>query len=177
MTGMLELRELGIDPGTIEQIELHLPDMHAGILPFAHPRDRSEALFSLPFCAAMALLTGNLTSADIAAGAWRRDDVRALIDRTVVKPFKVARPELNYDPEQPDRVVLGCRDGCHSVDIAYPLGSPQRPISAAQLRKKFQLNAGLDEAACEQLWERLMGWQQAEDIHRLFVASPAALPG
>ena len=149
--------------------------MHAGILPFAHPRDRSEALFSLPFCAAMALLTGNLTITDIAADAWQRDDVRALIDKTVVKPFKVARPELNYDPEQPDRVVLNCRDDRHNADIAYPLGSPQRPISPAQLRQKFQLNAGLDEAACEHVWKQLYGWQRAADIHRLFVASPAAL--
>jgi len=175
MTGMLELRERGIDPATIEQVELHLPDMHAGILPFAQPRNHSEAMFSLPFCAAMAFSTGNLTITDIAAAAWQRDDVRSLIDKTVVKPFKVARPELNYDPEQPDRVVLNCRDGRHSADIAYPLGSPQRPISPAQLRQKFKLNAGLDEADCEQVWERLIGWQQAEDIHRLFVASPAAL--
>jgi 2-methylcitrate dehydratase PrpD len=171
MTAMLELRERGIDPGTIEQIELHLPDMHAGILPFAQPRDRSEALFSLPFCAAMALLTGNLTITDIAAEAWHREDVRALIDRTVVRPFKVARPELNYDPEQPDRVVLIGRDSRHDAAIAYPLGSPQRPISQAQLQQKFRLNAGLDEAACEPLWKRLHGWQQAEDIHRLFSAS------
>ena len=123
----------------------------------------------------MALLTGNLTNADIAAGAWQRDDVRSLIDKTVVRPFKVARPELNYDPEQPDRVVLSCRGGQHSCDIAYPLGSPQRPLSATQLRQKFQLNAGLDDAACAQVWERLIGWQQADDIHRLFVASPATL--
>ena len=175
MTGMLELRERGIDLASIEQIELHLPDMHAGILPFARPHNHSEAMFSLPFCAAMAFLTGNLTITDIAAAAWQRDDVRSLIDKTVVKPFKVARPELNYDPEQPDRIVLNCRDGRHSVDIAYPLGSPQRPISPAQLRQKFQLNAGLGEAACEQVWNQLHGWQQAEDIHRLFVASPAAL--
>ena len=171
MTGMLELRERGIDLASIEQIELHLPDMHAGILPFAQPHDHSEAMFSLPFCAAMALLTGNLSIADIAAASWQRDDVRSLIDKTVVKSFKAARPELNYDPEQPDRVTINCRDGRHSADIAYPLGSPQRPISSAQLQQKFRLNAGLDEAVCEQVWKRLHGWQQAADIHRLFSAS------
>jgi len=174
MTAMLELRERGIDPATIERIELQLPDMHAGILPFAQPGDRAEALFSLPFCAAMALLTGNLTITDIASGAWRRDDVRQLIGKTVVRPFKVARPGLNYDPEQPDRVVLDCRDGRHVAVAAYPLGAPQRPLAQAQLRQKFRLNAGLDEAACARVWKRLRGWQRAADIHRLFSASPGA---
>jgi 2-methylcitrate dehydratase PrpD len=172
MTGMLELRARGIDTNGIERIELHMPGMHAGILPFTQPRNQSEALFSLPYCTAMALLTGNLTISDIAGQSWQRDDVRRLIAKTSVSPFRTERPELNYDPRQPDRIVIDCVDARHSVDIPYPLGSPQRRMSQRQLMDKFRLNAGLGEKATELAWQRLGGWQQAVDIHTLFTPRP-----
>ena len=168
MTGMLDFHMQGIEADSIRQIELHLPGMHAAILPFAQPRDHSEALFSLPFCAAMVLLTGNLTIADIEARCWQRDEVKRLIAKTRIRAFMANRPELNYDPDQPDRVVIDCNDGRHSVDIPYPLGAPQRPISQAGLLQKFQQNSGLDKAAAEAAWSHLGAWQTAADIHRLF---------
>jgi hypothetical protein len=91
-----------------------------------------------------------------------------------VRGFKPERPELNYDPLQPDRIVIDCVDGQRSVEIPYPLGSPQRPISPQQLQQKFQLNARLDEAKIERVWQRLQDWPNCEDIHRLFTASPGA---
>jgi 2-methylcitrate dehydratase PrpD len=139
MTGMLELHASGIDTTSIEAIELQLPAMHAGILPSKQPRNQSEALFSLPYCAAMALVTGNLTITDIASQSWQRADIKKLIAKISVRSFTADRPELNYDPQQPDRIVIEYADGRQCVDIAYPLGSPQRPLSAQQLRQKFQL--------------------------------------
>jgi 2-methylcitrate dehydratase PrpD len=168
MTGMLELHERGIDIDSIDRIELHLPELHAGILPFTQPRNPSEALFSLPYCAAMALLTGNLTITDIAEQSWQRDDVKHLVASTSLRAFEAERPELNFDPQQPDRIVIDCANESHSVDIPYPLGSPQYPLSNDQLMQKFQLNAGLDDAAVKRTWERLGNWQQASNLHDLF---------
>jgi 2-methylcitrate dehydratase PrpD len=168
MTGMLELRERGIDTDSIDRIELHLPELHAGILPFTQPRNPGEALFSLPYCAAIALLTGNLTITDIAEQSWQRDDVKHLVARTSLRAFEAERPELNFDPQQPDRIVIDCANESHSVDIPYPLGSPQYPLSNDQLMQKFQLNAGLDDAAVKRAWERLGNWQQAANLHDLF---------
>jgi 2-methylcitrate dehydratase PrpD len=168
MTGMLDLRARGIDTDKIERIELHLPDLHAGILPFKQPQNHSEAMFSLPYCAAMALLSGNLTITDIAEQSWRRDDVARLVARTSLSAFKAERPELNYDPQQPDRIVIDCTDSSHCIEIPYPLGSPQRPLSTDQLMQKFQLNAGLDDTAVTRTWERLGNWQQASNLHDLF---------
>ena len=172
MTGMLELRSRGIDLSSIERIELHLPDMHAGILPFTQPRDRSEALFSLPFCAAMILLNGDFNIDDIRDQSWNRDEVRELIGRTSIHPFKAERPELNYDPLQPDRIVVHCTEDSHRIEIPYPLGSPQLPVSRQQLQRKFQLNAGLDESSAARQWQRLAGWIEADDIHELFTPRP-----
>ena len=88
--------------------------------------------------------------------------------------FKPARPELNYDPQQPDRIFVDCTDGRRKLDIPYPLGSPQEPISQQQLEQKFSLNTGLDEAKSTALWQRLKGWQESANIHHLFTAFPDA---
>ncbi|MDH3535826.1 MAG: MmgE/PrpD family protein, partial [Gammaproteobacteria bacterium] len=144
MTGMLELRSRGIDPAAIDKLELHLPDMHAGILPFRQPKNRGEALFSLPYCAAAVLLRGNLTIADLDNRGWQDEDIRQMIDKTTVTCLRPKRPERNYDPEQPDRVVATINGATHAVDIPYPLGSPQKPMSEAQHMRKFQLNTGLE---------------------------------
>ena len=174
MTGMLELRASGLDIDSIEAIALQLPDMHAGILPFKQPQNQSEALFSLPYCAAMVLVTGNLTITDIENLSWQREDIKRLIEKISVRGFKPERPELNYDPLQPDRIAVECTGGHRSVEIPYPLGSPQRPISQQQLQHKFQLNARLDEVKIEQVWQRLQNWPSCADIHRLFTALPMA---
>jgi len=88
MTGMLELRARGIDPASIDHIELRLPDMHAGTLPFAQPSSQSEALFSLPYCAAMILLNGDLTITDLDNESWQREEVRQIIAKTSVSGFQ-----------------------------------------------------------------------------------------
>ena len=177
MTGMLELRTCGIDPASIDHLELHLPDMHAGILPFQQPANQSEALFSLPYCAAMALLTGDLTITDIETRSWQREEVKQMITKTSLKGFKPSRPELNFDPEQPDRIVVESGGGNHLVEIPYPLGSPQKPMTEAQHFHKFQLNARLGDTAAQQLWNDLRDWPQADDIHALLTPLPATSSG
>lgn len=167
MSGMLELRSRNIDIAQIEQIELHLPEMHAGILPFRQPRNRSEALFSLPFCAAMALIYGGLTIQDIADEAWNREAIRQMITRFSMHPFRSTRPELNYDPQQPDRILPRSGTTIDPVVIAYPLGSPQRPMSPQQLFTKFRFNSAVTEEHAKHLWQTLLGWQDSDDIHKL----------
>lgn len=175
MTGMLELRADGIDPAEIDHIELQLPDMHAGILPFGIPANQSEALFSLPYCAAMVLLRGDLTIDDLAAESWQRDDVRQLILKTTVTGFKPRRPELNYDPDQPDRIVVKAGGETRAVEIPYPLGAPQRPLTEAAHFSKFRLNAGLEATQAGQTWSLLKSWPDAENIHELFTALPSKI--
>jgi len=176
MTGMLELRSRGIDPASIDHLEFYLPDMHAGILPFRQPANQSEALFSLPYCAAMVLLTGDLTITDIETGSRQRDDVKQMIAKTSVKGFKPKRPELNFDPEQPDRIVIESSGGSQLVEIPYPLGSPQQPMSETRHLNKFQLNSGLGDTDARNLWNQLRAWPRADNIHALLAPLPVT-PG
>lgn len=170
MSGMLKLRSLPIDLARIEHIELHLPEMHAGILPFMQPRNRSEALFSLPFCASMALLYGTLTIQDIEEEAWQRDVVRQLIAKISLHPFRAARPELNYDPRQPDRIVVASSAIIEPVEIAYPIGSPQAPMSQQQHFSKFCFNSEFSEDRARPIWQALLDWQDCDNIHELLPA-------
>ncbi|MEM8645651.1 MAG: MmgE/PrpD family protein [Pseudomonadota bacterium] len=142
MTAALELAPHLMDLGEVERVDLHLPDFHAKILPFKQPQSRAEALFSAPFVASMGLATQRLRLTDLEEDAWRRPEVQHLISQTEVHPFAPTRPHLNYDPEEPDRMVLTLR-GQEQLEArcSFPLGAPQNPMSAAQIEGKFRDNA------------------------------------
>lgn len=142
MTAALELSDRLPDLAQIAQIDLHMPDFHAAILPFAQPTRREEALFSAPFVVAMGLTFQRLGLDDISAQIWQDTDINYLIARTQVRPFKPTRPEMNYDPNEPDRLRITLRSGEVMEQVcAYPLGAPQNPMSAQALRDKFATNA------------------------------------
>lgn len=167
LTAILGLRASGVEGRTIVGIECHLPDMHAGILPFKHPRNRSEALFSLPYCLATVLLNGELTIADLEVASWQQAEVKTLIDKISIHPFKPIRPELNYDPEQPDRIVVRGKNLERTIEVAYPLGAPQNPMDEAQLAAKFTRNATAAGVDGSTLVSRLRDWPESDNIHPL----------
>lgn len=139
--GALELRaRLGI--GCAEdaaRATLSLPDFHLAILPFGVPRDPAEALFSAPWCAAVALATGGCTSADFTQAGLARDDILALAGRIAAEPRSPLRPEINVDPEDPDRIAVERRDGRRAgTGVARWSGAPGRGLSETQLRGKFR---------------------------------------
>lgn len=155
----------------IARVDLHLPDFHAAILPFAQPADRNEALFSLPFVAAMGLLRGGLTLADLNAQVWTDPAVAALIDKVRVHPFKPVRPDQNYCEDDPDRMIVTFLDGTTIERTCdYPLGAPQSPMSEAQLLAKFDANTGsaTESQAGKAVWAaRLRNWPQEQSIRTL----------
>ncbi len=161
----------GFAPDDIAAIDIHLPDFHAAILPFMMPKDQREARFSLPFCAALALTRGAVTMQDFADEAWTHPDMIWLIERTTVRPFKPENPLMNYDPAEPDRLVITRLDGTIIEEtIAYPLGAPQRPMSHKRIVEKFVQNAGTratDTEAAEKL-ERLARWIEAPSLTSVF---------
>ena len=155
----------GIDTSQIEAITIELPDFHAAILPFRQPANRREALFSLPFCAAMGLLHGDLTLNDLDRERWNDTDVRALIACSEVVPFVPSRPQLNYDPEEPDRLSIRLRSGeIRLAEERFPRGAPQNPLSLDEVMDKFIANASrFREPAADDL-EMLKNWTELDDL-------------
>lgn len=177
MTCAMQLRDR-VGAGQIARIDLYLPDFHAAVLPFGQPSSRAEALFSLPFVAAMGLGPGRLTLADLEACAWDRPEIAALIERTRVHPFAPARPDLNYAEEDPDRMVLSLADGkTVEASCTFPLGAPQAPMTDDQLRAKFEANcasAFAGPAAGMLSADRLRNWLDEPSIARL-LADPGGM--
>ncbi len=162
----LQLAEYIEHSNEIECIEIHLPDFHAAILPFKQPKDRREALFSLPFVAAMGLLHKNLTIEDLDRESWTHPQVAKLIACCRVHPFKPSRPELNYDPREPDRMEVSLtNDRVVSSECAYPLGAPQNPMSSEQVFEKFCRNAGSELTKYR---TRLQNWQYENSVTGFF---------
>lgn len=170
MTCALATRD-HVEPGKIARVDLHLPDFHAAILPFGQPGDRNEALFSLPFVAAMGLLRGGLTLADLSAKVWTDPAVASLVEKVRVHPFKPARPDQNYSEEDADRMIVTFLDGTTiERTCAYPLGAPQSPMNEAQLLAKFEANTGpaTEAQAGKAVWAaRLRNWPQEQSIRTL----------
>ena len=169
MTAALGLSERSGDLSEIVRIDLHLPDFHAAVLPFTQPERREEALFSAPFVAAMGLRYRRLGLDDIKRRLWRDPEVMALIAKTHVHAFAPARPCLNYDPEEPDRMVLTLKSGeILETACAYPIGAPQNPMIASDLRSKFAANA--PEFAAAHM-DAVFNWQRSAKVTTVFYPS------
>ena len=163
-----ELRARGLDRDRIGSIRVELPDFHAAILPFAQPSNRREALFSLPFCAAIGLSRGDLQLDDLDREAWCDAGIRRLIEITRVEPFAPARPQLNYDPEEPDRLTLEL-DGGESLTacVAYPRGAPQNRLGLDDIFAKFHRNAGRRHRPEPAAVAALAEWPACDDLNPL----------
>ncbi|MYD75163.1 MAG: MmgE/PrpD family protein [Gammaproteobacteria bacterium] len=167
--GAIALRNAGIDSGNVVNISIQLPDFHSEILPFTQPQDRREALFSLPYCAAMGLSRGGLGLDDLDSETWQDREVARLISLTTVHPFAPRRPDLNYDPEQPDIVEVETADGCrYAESVAYPCGSSENPLSESGLLEKFRRNAARSRPLDDKKVEALVNWTDCENILDVF---------
>ncbi|MEX0350081.1 MAG: MmgE/PrpD family protein [Paracoccaceae bacterium] len=161
MTCAVRLRDR-IPLDQVARIDLHLPNFHAAVLPFEQPSNRPEALFSLPFVAAMGLYYGDLTLADLENRRWAVPQVADLIGKICIHPFDPTQPDLNYSEEDPDRMVITMRDGTtREAACAYPLGAPQAPMRSGQLWAKFIANAG---PVSDARLAKLQSWPDQPDI-------------
>ncbi|MEM0943530.1 MAG: MmgE/PrpD family protein, partial [Pseudomonadota bacterium] len=161
-------------PAEIARVQIQIPAAHAAIAHYHQPASLPEALFSLPFAAAMGLTTGGLRLTDLAAERWAAPELRALIALTEVHPFQAARPDQTYDAAEPDRVAVSLRDGRHlEAAVALPPGMPETPLSPEAVASKFRANAGLGEA--DPLTD-LMAWTEAEDAPGLLARISSGAP-
>jgi len=92
MTAVLGLAPQLRSAHAIAAIEIDIPDFDAAVLPFMAPETRAEALFSLPFAAAMGLCRGGLPLADLESAPWSQAEIRRLMALTHVRPFAPRRP-------------------------------------------------------------------------------------
>ncbi len=134
------------DFGDIERVRLALPEtafrMHGG---FSKYRAKFEALLSAHYVAAVYLRDRTLTLDRFEPDCY---------DDPALRRFAAERVEVVHAPDLKGGAIAEVETvggGRHSARCEYPLGSPENPLSPAQVREKFRTYAGaaLGEAEVE----------------------------
>jgi 2-methylcitrate dehydratase PrpD len=138
MDGLLDLvREQNIKPDGIDEIRFGTSSYVLAALRYDEPQNALEAKFSIPFCLAILALERAGGVAQFQDEVVRRDDVRETMGR--VKKYLDDEIEAKGYGLIRSRIDLRLRDG-RSFTI-YPelsRGTPQRPMSRAELEEKFR---------------------------------------
>ena len=130
------------------------------------PTTSYEALFSVPFVVALALVRGRVDLAAFYDEPLDAPDLLAITSRI----FCLDDPASDFPTHFPGEVVLHLRDGrtvrCRK---ATSLGTPDVPLSREAVVAKFMSNATrtVDRAAAERLVERVLGLEQAGSLDEL----------
>ena len=165
MTAAMSLRPKIIDRlDEVTAIEATIADFHRIILPYDHPVNREQAMFSVPACVAQILVEGELNRRHFESKFWENTLVARLSDCTRIETQPAKNPALSLDPDLPDRLEIHLGSTVVAQSCAHSLGVPQNPMSESMLAAKFSANTGLSS----EIFENLLNWPQADDATALF---------
>jgi len=165
---LLDLRHReGVTAGDIESVEVEVDSMTPRLLIYDRPATGLEAKFSMPFCAAAAIVNGHVGIETFEGESVQSTAIQSLMPRVTM------RVDPAFDAEAPlshTRVTIRRRDGrvlTQSADGAR--GYPARPASEAQLAAKFSECARrtLAPAAAGRAWSLLARIDHIADMSAL----------
>lgn len=165
---LLDLRHrAGFTAEDVEAIEVEVDSMTPRLLIHDRPATGLEAKFSMPFCAAAAIVHG-----DVGIGTFEIEGVQAPPIRALMpKVSMLANPAFDAEPPlSHTRVTVRLRDGrvlAQSADGAR--GYPARPASNAQLAAKFSACARrtLSPPTADRAWSTLTHIENIVDMSAL----------
>jgi 2-methylcitrate dehydratase len=135
------------------------------------PKNRETADHSLPICAAMALLDGDVTSRQFAEERWRASDVLALAAKIAVKVSDSLVAKLPNGRGAGMQVTFD--DGQSVQDLVeIPEGDAERPLSRPALEHKFAqfANPVLGEARARNIVSLIDDLEHMPDVRTLTAA-------
>ena len=130
--GCVQLREKhGIRPADVERVELRVHSLVLELTGKKTPALGLEGKFSVYHAAACGLMFGAAGESEFSDATVKRPDVVALRDRVVATRDDAVR-------EESADVTVVMRDGTrHRVFVEHAIGSRERPMSDADLARKF----------------------------------------
>jgi 2-methylcitrate dehydratase len=131
------------------------------------PTTRETADHSLPYCVAVALLDGEVTSASFAESRLHDPGVADLMRK--VKVREDSSLDALYPEGSPGRVSIRTDSGeTHTRELRYPTGHAKRPMSDDDVERKFRLmcNAVLTEPQCNAMLKAVWNIERARDVGR-----------
>lgn len=143
----------GIDPNTIDAIEV---DTYGGALRISNtpcPSNPIDVQYSIPYCLALAALAGPQSLLPLTAEALLRPDVAVLAEKVTLS----LAPELDarFPTETLARVAIRCGDRTFVSDLTAPRGEAANPLSRAELEAKVR--AATRTVATPLQQDRLLG--------------------
>jgi 2-methylcitrate dehydratase PrpD len=162
------------DPAQIEEVTItmdaaaHADQFESGPSK-RHPTQVVEAQFALPFLVATALVHGKVGIGDVAS----------LGDKTTLALASRIKGQVVAGSKPRGWLILTVRLGngqTVQVEASDPIGSPEKPLSAAMLRAKFQDNAANavrpiaveDVATAQEMLEALDDVADVRTLTRMF---------
>ena len=164
--GCMMLREKhDLKPDEIVHVEGCVSDIAFSVLPYGVPETSNEGLFSVPWCAAAALVDGKVTIGTFSEESIRRGDLRRMAERVSVTEHP-RFPGLAFHEDHPDitRITLDSGEVLEQP-IAFPIGGPNRPLSDEELSCKFhdcaanRITREDADAVCAMLLGRSTNWR------------------
>jgi len=132
------------------------------------PTTRETADHSLPYCVAIGLLDGELTSASFADERLRDPAVAELMRK--VKVSEDPALSAQYPEGAPGRVSIRMKSGeKHVVEIRYPKGHEKSPMGDAEIVSKFHDLCGgvLGKDGCSKALEALWRVEEITDSNNI----------
>ena len=172
ISAVLRLREAhALRVEAIERVDCPVPAFIVGIVcePTSEkwePRTTSHGRVSLQFSLAEALATGRLTK-DAYGESMRHDPAVLALARRVHYHHD---PRFDGHAYFPGEVTITLRDGRVFTEAEpFNRGSAQNPMTDAELRDKFDDNAGawLPAAARDRLWDAVLSLETCDDAARV----------
>jgi 2-methylcitrate dehydratase PrpD len=172
LDAILDLRRReSVSADDVERIDIDVDSIVPTILIYERPATGLEAKFSLPFCAAAAVVYGRVGVDTFDTPALTNPQVTALMARVAMR----VDPSLDagVPPLTHARVHIRLRDGrVLTQEAKGARGYPEQPASAAELDAKFLACAGraLTEPAAERALGLLRKIEEIEDVRSLTAA-------
>jgi 2-methylcitrate dehydratase PrpD len=172
LDGLLALaRTHGIKAEEVEEVTVGVPEPGWKIIGDPEPAKQSpksvvDGQFSMAFCAAVALRTGNLVWDDYAS---HLADPATLALCRKVKTRVDPKAQADFPAEMAGSVQIRTSRGGFDTYVRVPKGEPANFLSAAELRSKFDGLAGpyLSARRLDELAAGVLELDQAKDIGAL----------
>jgi 2-methylcitrate dehydratase PrpD len=168
-------RREGIVPDQVEAVEVEVDSMTPRLLIYDRPATGLEGKFSMPFCAAAAIVDGEVGIATFDPERMLRPPIQALMPKVSM------RVDSAFDREAPlshVRVTIRLRDGrVLSGSATGARGYPAQPASDEELAVKFAACArrSLSGDAAARAWDALAGIERMPQVAALAdLLTPAA---
>lgn len=168
LDALLDLRkEHGFAANDVESVEIVIPALNVNNLVYDNPASGMEARFSMPYCAALAILQGALRLSDFDDGSVSRPDVQSLMRRVTMRPLPGSENTSKDYLELPAHTIVRLKSGAVLEDARYGRrGAADSPMSRPEHAAKFLdcATRAFSDSLSEQLLELITNLASAPTI-------------